>query len=449
MKVRKPVWSEGLFITEHHLQQQDAYHEYFVDERFAALPQPHWGILELKVDTDALAQGHFVLNRLRGIMPDGTPFNCGAGEGALPATREVGSHFAANLGSLPVYLALPLASHVRGNLGVEGTSTGRLKLESESVADFNGGGRHQNLSWGRPDLRILFGSESREGMCTIQIADLLRSQAGAYLPRDTFIPPAMRLGASEFLQVSLRRVSSAMTTRARDVAATRRRRTEAHVEIDAGDVSKMLLLTTLNRNIPLFAHLVESPETHPETAYLAVVQLAGELSTFVSHSDPTTLPRYDYLALGDTFEPAIARALNLINTTIKERYVQIPLKRRDDGMYLGRIEDKALLQHDLFLGVHGTLSDAEIHHQLPKLSKSASWGAIGNLLNQAVNGARVELEYRPSAALPVQPGVSFFKIQRTPEYWPDIAATSTIAIYHPLPIEAMELALYAVDPEKL
>lgn len=449
MKVRKPVWSEGLFITEHHLQQQDVYHENFVDERFAALPQPHWGIQELKIDLDALVQGHFVLSRLRGIMPDGTPFNCGGGEGPLPASREIASQFGAQLSSLPVYLALSLASEARGNLGTEGTSTGRLKVESESVADFNAGGRNQTLSWARPDLRILLGSESREGMCTVQIADLLRSQAGGFLPRDTFIPPAMRLGASEFLQVSLRRVTSAMTTRSRDVAATRRRRHEAHVEFDAGDVSKMLLLAALNRNIPLFAHLVDNPEAHPETAYLAVVQLAGELSTFVSNSDPSTLPRYDYLALGDTFEPAIARALNLINTTIKERYVQIPLKRRDDGMYLGRIEDKSLLQHDLFLGVRGTLSDAEIHHQLPKLSKIASWSAIGNLLNQAVNGARVELEYRPSAALPVQPGISFFKIQRTPEYWPDIVATATIAIYHPLPPEAMELALYAVDPEKL
>jgi len=449
MRVRKPVWSEGLFITEHHLQQQDAYHESFADERFASLPQPHWGILELKVDTDALVQGLFVLQRIRGIMPDGTPFNCGAGEGPVPASREVGSHFGAHISSLPVYLALPLSSNARGNLGGEGTSTGRLKVESENIADYNAGGRNQTVSWARPDLRVLVGAESREGMCTIQIADLLRSSAGGFLPRDTFVPPAMRLGASEFLQVSLRRVGSAMTTRARDVSATRRRRTEAHVEFEAADVSKMLLLAALNRNIPLFAHLADAADAHPETAYLALVELAGELSTFVSDSDPSLLPRYNYLALGDTFEPAIAKALNLINTTIKERYIQIPLKRRDDGMYLGRIEDKALLHHNFFLGVRGTLSDAEIHHQLPKLSKIASWNAIGNLLNQAVNGARVELEYRPSAALPVQPGVSFFKIQRTPEYWPDIQATATIAIYHPLPPDAMELALYAVDPEKL
>ena len=49
----------------------------------------------------------------------------------------------------------------------------------------------------------------------------------------------------------------------------------------------------------------------------------------------------------------------------------------------------------------------------------------------------------------MRPGVSFFRVQNTPEYWPDIQGTGTIAIYHPLPKEAVELSLYAVDPENL
>ena len=44
----------------------------------------------------------------------------------------------------------------------------------------------------------------------------------------------------------------------------------------------------------------------------------------------------------------------------------------------------------------------------------------------------MELEYTPPGALPIKPGVVFFKVVRTPEYWNDIAGTGTIAIYQPI-----------------
>jgi type VI secretion system protein ImpJ len=375
--------------------------------------------------------------------------DCGTAESPAPASRDVSSKFGAALSSLPVYLAVARADSARGNLGTEGASTGRFEQQTSAIADFNSGGREIQVNWARPHLRILLGDEPRAGYSTVQIADLLRTEAGAFMLRDTFVPPAMSLEGAPFLQTGLRRIASALTTRARALAASRRQRTDARVEFDAGDVSKMLILATLNRAIPTFSHLVASPATHPERAYLELARLAGELCTFVPDQDPASLPSYNYLNLGDTFEPLFARTLALINTTVDERYVQIPLKRRDDGMYLGKIEDPKLMRHEFFIAATGTLSDAEIHQQLPRLSKIASWKGIGTILNSAVNGARIELEFRPSAALPVRPGVSFFRLQRTPEFWPDIQGTGTIAIYQPLPKEAVELTLYAVAPENL
>lgn len=450
MSLRKPVWTEGLFITEHHFQQQDRYHEELIALRLQAVSGPTWGVLELKVDTDALSRGTFVLQRLRALMPDGTPIDCGGGgREPLPSSRDANSVFGPTLRSLPVYLALPNASESRGNVGKEGASTGRFSAEVSGAAEFNAGGRHLELNWARPQFSILLGNEVREGHSTIQIAELLRTQAGALVLKDTFVPPSLNIASSDFMTQSVRRVANAMSTRARALAASRRQRSEAQVDADVHDISKMLFLGVLNRSIPRFAHLLDSADTHPEAAYLALVELAGELCTFVPEADPSTLPKYNYLDLGDCFELASARALALINTLVSERFVQIPLERREDGMYLGKLEDRSILRHEFFIAARGTLSDAEIHQQLPKLSKIASWNVIGNLLNQAVNGARIQLEYRPSGALPVRPGLTFFRVQRTPEYWPEIVSTGTIAIYHPLPREAIELSLYAVDPENL
>lgn len=449
MTVRKPFWTEGLFISEHHLQEQDRYHEAYVDSRLAALGRPSWGVLELEWDTDALGRGQLLMTRVLAVMPDGTPLDCGIGADAPPPMRDINEKFGPALRSLPVYLAIPGASPSRGNVGVEGTSSGRFARTSGLVADYNAGGREHEVNWVVPQTKILVGDESREGYSTLQVADLLRTANGTIVCRDTFVPPCLALSGSTFLYGGARRIANAVVTRARAVAATRRQRSDSRVEFDAGDVSKMLLLATLNRAIPVFSHFAESEHIHPEEFYVELAALAGELCSFVPDVDPASLPKYSYLNLGDTFEPLIARALSLINTMVDERYVEVPLKRREDGMYLGRVEDPRILRHEFFLAARGTLSEAELHQQLPKLSKIASWGQIGALLNAAVNGARVELEFRPSSALPIRPGVSFFKIQKTPEYWPDIQGTGTIAIYHPLGQEAVSLSLYAVDPENL
>lgn len=449
MTVKKPHWTEGLFISEHHLQEQDRYHEAYVDSRMAALGRPAWGVLELEWDSDALSRGQLIITRVLAVMPDGTPLDCGLGADSPPKARDINEKFGPALRSLPVYLALPAVSQSRGNVGAEGTSSGRFARTTGLIADFNAGGREHEVSWVLPQTKILVGDESREGYATLQVADLLRAANGTIALRDTFVPPCLVLGGSNFLFTGARRIANAVTARARAVAATRRQRSDSRVDVDAGDVSKLLLLATLNRAIPIFSHFAETEHTHPEDFYVELAALAGELCSFVPDVDPASLPKYSYLSLGDTFEPLIARALSLINTTVDERYVEVPLKRREDGMYLGRVEDPRILRHEFFLAARGSMSEAELHQQLPKLSKIASWGQIGALLNAAVNGARVELEFRPSSALPVRPGVSFFKIQKTPEYWPDIQGTGTIAIYHPLGQEAVSLSLYAVDPENL
>ena len=449
MTARKPIWTEGLFITEHHLQQQDRYHERLLDERLQIAERPTWGVMESALDPESLGRGQVALERLKAVMPDGTSIDVGPGADPLPKAREIGTRFGPAVTSLPVYVAVAHESPARGNLGQEGAASGRFSKENTVVADFNAGGREHEFAWARPHVRLLLGDESNDGVSTIQIAELIRSQTGAFLLRDTFVPAVAHIGASEFLMDGLRRVASAVSTRARAVSQTRRQRGDSRVEFDAGDVSKMLLLAALNRAIPRVSHFLEATDTHPERLYLELATLAGELCTFVPGVDAASFPKYNYMSLGDTFEPLFARALALINTTVDERFVEIPLKRREDGMYLGRIDDPTVLRFEFFLAARGTLSEAEMHQQLPKLSKIASWGQIGALLNSAVNGARVQLEFRPSSALPIRPGVSFFRIQRTPEYWPDIQGTGTIAIYQPLPAEAVELSLYAVDPEKL
>src|SRR5512140_1940305 len=99
----KVVWSEGLFLKPHHFQQQERYHERYVESRVEALRSFGWGFVELQIDRDLLSIGKLALRRATGVFPDGTPFRM-PDDYPLPPPLEVG----AQVRDQVVYLATPL-----------------------------------------------------------------------------------------------------------------------------------------------------------------------------------------------------------------------------------------------------------------------------------------------------------------------------------------------------
>lgn len=451
MKLRKPIWTEGLFITQHHLQQQDRYHESFTAHWFRSTLAYDFGLTELAVDERALEAGQFRVRQVAGILPNGLPFVCGERFQDGPPPRAVDTAFTPQMKSLAIHLGLPHETDNAANVDLEGSPMAltRLIADQTRTVDVNSGTNEHQVTCARPNLKVLIGNEAREAYDSIQIAELVRNPTGALVLRDTFVPPVFKIGASPFLMAGFRRVLTSMATRQRGLADSRRRRTAAVVDFAASDAAKFWMLNALNEAIPEVAHLLDQGTMHPDQAYIVLGRLIGRLCTFAVDGDPTTIPKFNYLNLGGTFEPMFVRALNLLDTIIAERYVQIPLQRREDGMHLGQIQDPTVLRYEFYLGVSGSMPEGEMRDVVPRLSKIASWQQISALLNGAVNGARLQLEFHPPGALPLRPGLVLFKVQKTPEYWSDIQGTGTIAIYHPPSPGATEFSLYAVDPQNL
>ena len=70
---RKPVWTEGLFMTPQHLQQSDLYHEALLHARMHAVAKYDWGITGCQFDDRALSAGQLKLVKCHGFFPDGIP----------------------------------------------------------------------------------------------------------------------------------------------------------------------------------------------------------------------------------------------------------------------------------------------------------------------------------------------------------------------------------------
>src|SRR5580704_8266970 len=448
---RKPVWTEGLFMTPQHLQQSDQYHEALLHSRMHAVASYDWGITGAQFDERALTAGQLKLVKCHGFFPDGTPFFIGdRGEHTIEA-RPLEGVFPAALESLDVFLAVPNAREAASNIALDPAKAGpavRFVAQSVTVPDVNTGRNETAVTWARENMRILFGTEARDAYQTIRCGQLVRDRTGQIILRKSFIPSILHIGASEHLMGGLRRVLSALVGKQKSLSEGRRMRTSASVDFQASDTAKFWLLHTCNSYIPLVSHLVDHGGAHPEACYLLLGNMIGELCTFDADGDPTNLPKFNYLELSDVFEPMIERAIRQITGVLAESYTIVPLEKREDGMYLGKFEDPKLPRtHELFLEAKGA-DEGILRERLPRLLKIGSWTQIGYILNAAMPGVRVGVEYRPPGAIPVKPGLVYLRVDQAGDYWNDILGSGTIAIYQPIDPQKVDLRLIAVQATK-
>jgi type VI secretion system protein ImpJ len=444
---RKPVWTEGLFMTPQHLQQSDQYHEALLHSRMHAIATYDWGVTGVNFDERALAAGQLKLVKCHGFFPDGTPFFIGDRGVDVIEARPLEGVFPASIDMLDVFLAVPNARETASNIALDPAKAGpavRFVASSVTVPDVNTGRNETAVTWARENLRILFGTEARDAFQSIRIGQLQRDRTGQIIVRKSFIPSVLHIGASEHLMASMRRVLSALVGKQKSLAEGRRLRSAANVDFQASDTAKFWLLHTCNSFIPVTSHFVDHGDASPEELYMMLGGLIGQLCTFSADGDPTGIPKFNYLDLTECFEPIFARVMALIAGSLADDYIVVPMEKREDGMYLGRFEDpKIPRNHELFLEAKG-IDEATLRERLPRLLKIGSWTHIGHILNAAMPGVRVQIEYRPPGAIPIRPGVVYLRVDQSGDYWNDILGSGTIAIYQPIEPQKVDLRLIGV-----
>jgi type VI secretion system protein ImpJ len=444
---------EGLLVSQHHFQAQDRYHEDLVHERLSAVRRFQWGISALEIDERLLQSGQFGLRRLVAVWPDGVVVHCGgSGADPLPEPRAFEPHLDPEKPSLDVFVGI--ASDGGANIAPPGEPAGthRFGRASRSTLDTNTGGSAQDVEHATANVRLIFGSERRERMTTLPVAELVRQADGRVVVRDTFVPPVLDIAAAPFVASGLRRVLGAMVARQRELAATRKQRTSASIEFHFTDARRFWLLHTLSGAIPVLSHLLEAGGVHPEEVYLELARLNGQLSTFSAEAElGAIVPRFDYARLGDVFEPLFARTLSLVAVDTAPAYTEIALQRRPDGMFVGKLSETRLANQEFFVAIRSSLPEATVRDRVPQLLKVADWKHIVEVVKQARHGVRAEVEWHPSNSLPLKPGLCFFRLRREGPFWDEIAKSGTMALYLPSDPDWKDVGVeaYAVDPAYL
>lgn len=449
--LQRVLWSEGMIMSPHHLQQQDLYHEGLLDARLRAHHPHTWGVVAQEIDAEALSAGQFQLLRFSGILPDGLLVDIERGQAEAPPPRPVEEHFKPSQRVLEVYLGVPKeregAEHyANGDTPSRGV---RFLATQRPVADLSASSSVISVPFARRNLMVLFGGESREDFEALKIAELTRDKTGGLKAVDTYVPPCLRVEAAPLILHGLRSLLRLTTSKQRELARTRRFREAASVEITGPEVIRTLQLHTLNGLIPFLQHAVEVGGLSPLQVYRRLIDCAGQLHTFAEQGDPSRLPSFQYTNLRATFEELFSRFNELLSVVAMQSCLSIPLEPRAEGFYHARLEDERLPRCPAFiLAVHSDLSERLVADQFPRLVKISTTDEIHQLVDSALSGISVQVALRPPPEVPLQPGVVYFIPDTTSPRWKSALREQSLVVYLPSPFEpgSTRLELLAVPP---
>jgi type VI secretion system protein ImpJ len=445
MKITKPLWARGIFMTPQHFQQQ-ALWEQFANEQIARIASPDaWGVIGVALDTQALTVERLQLAQLTVRLRDGTFIDSETTDW-LPGARSL-SDVPANVDAVTVLAGVALVDAQGGNCvepGEKPARPRRVTREFAHVVDLNGIEKEE-ISVERQIVALLFDFEKLDDYVTCPVARLMRTPQGRFAIDETFVPACLFLSASARLTQRTRRLSEILTAKSASLAVRRKERSDQIADFAVSDVSLFWLLHSVNSTWPELARLAQAPDQHPERLYAVLARLAGALLTFSTTETLQAIPAYDHRTPEPVFAELEELIRALLDAVIPSRVVPITLERLRTSMWRGLInEDRLTEDVDYYLSVRAAIPAHVLLEQVPALCKMGAPDEVEQVVNSALPGIPLRPVSRLPAAIPVRIENQYFAVDSTHPAFARMIAARACQIYVPGSIPEAEIELYAV-----
>ncbi len=437
-----------MFLTPQQFQQWDRYWEGTLNQRLRSVSPLGWGIHELAINEEGLANGEFSVVRMAAVLPDGLVVNL-PDDDAPPAARHITEFFGAERERLGVYLAVPnvpsngVAQAAGGNH--DGRPT-RYMGRNMLVRDDNPEAGQREVQVAAKHVRVLFDGESLDDYSWIKIAELTRTSTGGYTQAENYVPPCLSMAASPRLMGILRKILEILGSKSTEFARQRRNRGAGLASFNTSEAASFWLLHTVNGFIPPLQHLYNAGNRHPETLYLQLATLAGYLYTFAGEGHPKDVTPYSHEDLAGTFTRLEEKIRTLMGTIIPTKCTNIPLNRTRDNMFVAQFQDDRMLEAEgaLYIGVMADVPAEKVVREAPLKFKISSKDRVDQLITAALRGISLRHMPAPPPEIPVQPGRSYFQVDKAGEHWEAVRSARDMAFYLPPEFVGLKLEFMAV-----
>lgn len=441
MKIYRPLWQDGAFLTPQQFQQQalwDAHTAQTVARMALANP---WGVVTAEFDDGALALSRLNATRLVVRFPDGTLVDTDLSDN-LPPVCDLNGITADSVG---VVLALPLLSANGGNLdeGRDSERPRRWKQERVSVQEL-AGHEQTDIPVLRHALTLRLAHQENTAWLTCPVARLVRNAQGQWVRDTAFIPPMLALSGSPSLLARLRELLHRLQARRLRLMDMRREANERMADFAVADVSLFWLLNALNSAAPVLSDLLESSHLHPELVFRELVRLTGSLMTFSLEHDLRAIPAYRHETPEQVFGPLLSLLDQLLEASLPSRVVPVVLKQ-DGAMWKGDLHDARLREGaDFWLSVRSSMPSHELQARFPQLCKAGSFDDVSEVVNVAMSGMTITPVSHVPAAIPVRLDNLYFALDLNSDAGRAMLAAGNCSFYTPAALGDVQLELFAV-----
>jgi type VI secretion system protein ImpJ len=438
---RKVVWSEGMLLTPQHFQQWDRYYDGLIAERFRIHDPFAWGVTSLDIDRDGLANGRFTLLQCTVVMPDGLVIDIPELDGA-PATRTF-TDLLASMERLNVYLGIPVerTDGMSCQLGKEsGARPARFFAEHIEALDTTTGENPQEVLVSKKNVRLFFSGEETADTVSIKVAEVVRQPNGTIGLRETYIPPCLWVSGSPYLLRLFRALIELLVAKKATFSDAHR----SVLDLVGSDLGKFALVAAVSTHLPALQHLSHVERVHPESLYMAMVRLAGQLLTLAPPNESLDLPNYQHENLSATFESLDKRIRTIIEGVTPTRYITIPLDSSGDNVWVGRVpEIRLFASAQFFLVASGDVPEDQVRNLVPQQLKIGSPSKLKEIVAAAMPGVKLYHTPKPPATLPMRMGTQYFRLDDRGVFWEEIKKSQVVALHVPDSLQGLRIQLVA------
>jgi type VI secretion system protein ImpJ len=422
----KVVWSEGLFLQPHHLQQQDRYFEQYVETRCRALVPNSWGCVELELEREHLSIGRLGLRRAVGVFPDGTPFRMPEDD-PLPAPLDVGEQVRDQI----VYLAVPLrrAGGVDVERGGGADGLGRHDVrELEARDSTSASGQPALLEVGALRTRLMTAADVTEAYACVPVAHVVECRADRRVVlEERFIPTVLHAGTAPRLAAFVAELQGLLHQRGEALGG----RVAATGRGASAEIADFLMLQAINRYEPLVSHCAEAGAVHPEMLFQLCVSMAGELATFTTPGKrPPPQATYHHDRLRESFEPVMTALRASLSAVLEQNAIPIPIESKKFGLSVAAVADRSLYSTAVFvLAARADVPAEELRRRFPAQLKVGPVEKIRDLVNLQLPGVPVHAVPVAPRQIPYHAGFVYFELDQSNELWAQLKASGGIAMH--------------------
>ena len=425
------VWSEGMLLGPHHFQTQSRYFEDTLWFLSASTHLNPWGLLHYSLDHETLRNGQAILSSASGILPDGLIFDlldCDP----LPAPARLKDLFTPTDTEITLHIAIPPRSNQDLDCDMTGGTAARYGAVHLTMRDDAYGQDLHDVSFARKNLSLVSQAELTPGTVSFAIARVMRDGKGGFVCDPDFIPPCLRIGASERLTMLLHRLLEAMDEKIDSVRRDRRGSGPMELGTSALDVANYWFLHCLCSTTPALRNHLSSKLSHPEELYRDLARLAGALSTFSLESSPDDVPKYSHEDLTSTFRDLDRLIRRLLDNVRPPPSLTLEFEKNAPYFHTADVKDERCLRRSRWIfGIRSSIGESTLLRLVPRLVKVCSARGVQTLVKRALPGLELLHLPVPPSALDAQADMHYFSISLDGACWQDIQNTREVGVYIP------------------